>query len=64
MADFYQSHAPQSYLTWFGFPITIRPETAIQRVDMLRHLYHHKKIGTRLLFAGNLSRQPYMKDQY
>jgi len=51
---------PQSDPAWFGFPITIRPETGIQRVDLLRYLDEHK-IGTRLLFAGNLTRQPYMK---
>jgi CDP-6-deoxy-D-xylo-4-hexulose-3-dehydrase len=54
---------PQSDPSWFGFPITIRPETGIQRVDLLRHLDEHK-IGTRLLFAGNLTRQPYMKAQH
>jgi len=54
---------PQSDPSWFGFPITIRPESGIQRVELLRHLDQHK-IGTRLLFAGNLTRQPYMKGQH
>jgi CDP-6-deoxy-D-xylo-4-hexulose-3-dehydrase len=44
--------------SWFGFPITLRPEAGINRVDLLQWLDQHK-IGTRLLFAGNLTRQPY-----
>jgi CDP-6-deoxy-D-xylo-4-hexulose-3-dehydrase len=44
---------------WFGFPVTLRSETPGARVKVLRHL-DQKKIGTRLLFAGNLVRQPYM----
>ena len=46
--------------SWFGFLITIKPEANIRRVDLLEYL-DQKKIGTRLLFAGNLTRQPYMK---
>ncbi len=46
--------------SWFGFPITIKPNAGINRVDLLQYL-DQKKIGTRLLFAGNLTRQPYMK---
>ncbi len=45
--------------SWFGFLMTIKPEANIQRVDLLKFLDQHK-IGTRLLFAGNLTRQPYM----
>jgi len=47
--------------SWFGFPITIRPESSVQRVDLLKFLDSFK-IGTRLLFSGNLIRQPYFKD--
>ncbi len=51
---------PNSDPSWFGFPITIKANAGINRVDLLQYLDQHK-IGTRLLFAGNLTRQPYMK---
>ncbi|WP_088310699.1 lipopolysaccharide biosynthesis protein RfbH [Novosphingobium sp. B 225] len=51
---------PNSEPSWFGYPITIRPESGINREELLEHL-NDKKIGTRLLFGGNLLRQPYMK---
>jgi len=47
--------------SWFGFPITIKPESDIDRVELLKFM-DQNKIGTRLLFAGNLTRQPYFKD--
>jgi len=46
--------------SWFGFPITLRDNAPIARHDLLTQL-DQKKIGTRLLFAGNLTRQPYMQ---
>jgi len=53
---------PRSAPSWFGFPITLREEAGVTRVDLLRYLDQYK-IGTRLLFAGNLTRQPYFKNQ-
>jgi len=43
--------------SWFGFPITLDPEHPVDREDLLRHL-DSLKIGTRLMFAGNITRQP------
>ena len=45
--------------SWFGFPITLKPNAPITRLELLQKL-DTQKIGTRLLFAGNLTRQPSM----
>jgi CDP-6-deoxy-D-xylo-4-hexulose-3-dehydrase len=47
--------------SWFGFPITVKDTSPVSRLDLTTYL-DQQKIGTRLLFAGNLTRQPYMKD--
>ncbi|MGG1946705.1 lipopolysaccharide biosynthesis protein RfbH [Trinickia sp. NRRL B-1857] len=49
--------------SWFGFPITIRPEANLNRTDLLTYL-DQEKVGTRLIFAGNLTRQPYMAGRH
>ncbi|HZV19791.1 MAG TPA: lipopolysaccharide biosynthesis protein RfbH [Sphingobium sp.] len=51
---------PNSEPSWFGYPITLRPESGINREDLVQYL-NRQNIGTRLLFGGNLLRQPYMK---
>lgn len=47
--------------SWFGFPISLRKNNKFNRNDLLKYL-NSNKIGTRLLFSGNLIKQPYMKD--
>jgi CDP-6-deoxy-D-xylo-4-hexulose-3-dehydrase len=47
--------------SWFGFCMTLRPEAPFDREHMVQFMNDEKKIGTRLLFGGNLLRQPYMK---
>ena len=43
--------------SWFGFALTIRPGSTIDRLALTRHL-ESRRIGTRLLFGGNLMKQP------
>jgi len=49
---------PNADPSWFGFPITLRENAAANRADIQKYCDQYK-IGTRLLFAGNLTRQPY-----
>ncbi len=53
---------PHAEPSWFGFPVVLKPSAGVKRVDLLNYL-DQNKIGTRLLFAGNLTRQPYMIGQ-
>lgn len=48
---------PNSDPAWFGFPITLDPEYPVDREELMRFL-DAQKVGTRLIFAGNLLRQP------
>lgn len=52
---------PHSDPSWFGFPITLKDESPINREELLRHL-DSRLIGTRLMFAGNILRQPGYRD--
>ncbi len=50
--------------SWFGFPVAVRPEGGLTRDRVIRAL-DQRKIGTRLLFGGNLLRQPaYLHSTY
>ena len=46
--------------SWFGFPITLHGSAAGHRPELL-HFLESRHIGSRLLFGGNLVRQPYME---
>ena len=48
---------PGSDPSWFGFPIGVRPGAGVSRDQVTLHL-ERRKISTRLLFCGNLVRQP------
>ncbi|WP_069772972.1 MULTISPECIES: lipopolysaccharide biosynthesis protein RfbH [unclassified Streptomyces] len=48
---------PRSEPSWFGFVITVDPEAPFRRAELVDFL-EERKIGTRRLFAGNLTRHP------
>lgn len=50
---------PNSEPSWFGFPLIVKEAAGVKRADLINFL-EESKIGTRLLFAGNLTKQPYM----
>jgi len=47
--------------SWFGFPVTIKEDSKIKRYDLINYL-EKNKIMTRMLFGGNLTRQPAYED--
>jgi len=47
----------QAELGWFGFPLTIKDDVSFNRKELIESL-EKNKIGTRLLFAGNMNKQP------
>jgi CDP-6-deoxy-D-xylo-4-hexulose-3-dehydrase len=52
---------PGAEPSWFGFPLAVRPEAPFTRQEIVQYL-DQRKIGTRLLFGGNLVRQPAYKN--
>ncbi|MBT2488556.1 lipopolysaccharide biosynthesis protein RfbH [Streptomyces sp. ISL-96] len=48
--------------SWFGFALTVDPEAPFKRAELVQFL-EDRKIGTRRLFAGNLTRHPAYIDQ-
>ena len=52
---------PGSIPSWFGFPLSLRDNAPFNRNSLLRFLDEHK-IASRLLFGGNLIRQPAYRD--
>jgi len=51
---------PRSEPSWFGFPLTLREGAPFTREDLTKHFDAHR-IGTRLLFGGNILKQPYFR---
>jgi dTDP-4-dehydro-2,6-dideoxy-D-glucose 3-dehydratase len=56
------SPTPGSSPSWFGFAVTVEPDAGFTRADLVKFL-NSRQIGTRLLFAGNLTRHPAYLDR-
>ena len=52
---------PHSNPSWFGFPLAVRPDAPVTRNQVVQFL-ESRQIATRLLFGGNLLRQPAYRD--
>jgi CDP-6-deoxy-D-xylo-4-hexulose-3-dehydrase len=52
---------PKADISPFGFPITVREGSGIEKNDIVEHL-ESKNIETRMLFGGNLTKQPAYKN--
>jgi len=52
---------PNSDPSWFGFLITVRPDAPFSRNELIAHL-EANRVATRLLFSGNITRQPAYQD--
>lgn len=51
---------PEAFASWFGFPLLLDENRPPERVRVLKAL-EARGVGTRLLFAGNATRQPFMQ---
>ncbi len=52
---------PQAEVSWFAFPITVRPEAPFTRAELTRWLEAHQ-VETRYLFAGDIRQHPAYRD--